>query len=487
MKISLKETQLGLRNSTTRLPFRYGKACLTRCPQAVLRAVIEVDGKLQAGYSGDCLPPSWFDKSPDKDFAQQIDDMLAVIAMAERVYAQELNNPTQFFPAWLPAQQQVHTQCQELALTPLLASFGSSMLERAIIDAMCRAARISFAQAARENLLAISGGDVHAALAGLNPIDWLPGQPRRSIFVRHTIGLADPLTAGEIPAEERLDDGFPQALEEYVQRTGLRYFKVKVCNRLDHDLERLKQIVGIVERHRGADYGATLDGNEQYANAGDFDGLVSAIHSEPALATFWKNVLVIEQPLERKIALNADHTQGIRDLSRTKPVIIDESDGSLDAYKRAIELGYRGVSSKNCKGAMKSLLNAGLTWLQNERGARSDYVMTGEDLCSVGIIPMQADLCLGATLGLEHVERNGHHYHPGLSYLTSEQQSAALAAHSDLYAQQNGIVAPQLADGQLQIGSLQCTGFGFAVEPEMSSLQSPGDWEFASLGLETDP
>ena len=76
MQIALKETQIGLRNSTTRLPFRYGKACLTRCPQMIFRAVIEVDGQVQAGYSGDCLPPGWFDKTPGRSFAEQIDDML---------------------------------------------------------------------------------------------------------------------------------------------------------------------------------------------------------------------------------------------------------------------------------------------------------------------------------------------------------------------------------------------------------------------------
>ena len=77
MKFSLKHSRLGLRNSTTRLPFRYGNTCLTRCPQAVLEVTIEADGKLQRGCSGDCLPPGWFDKSPNKSYRQQIEEMLA--------------------------------------------------------------------------------------------------------------------------------------------------------------------------------------------------------------------------------------------------------------------------------------------------------------------------------------------------------------------------------------------------------------------------
>ena len=64
MDFLLRQTRLGLLNSATRLPFRYGIACLTRCPQAILEATIEVGGRLQTGYSGDGLPPSWFDKTP---------------------------------------------------------------------------------------------------------------------------------------------------------------------------------------------------------------------------------------------------------------------------------------------------------------------------------------------------------------------------------------------------------------------------------------
>jgi len=381
MKVSLKETRLGLRNSTTRLPFRYGKACLTRCPQAVLRAVIETDGQSQAGYSGDCLPPSWFDKSPHKDFAQQIDDMLSVIAMAEHTYRETFAAPTPFFPAWHAAQQRVHEAAAQRGFTPLLASFGSSLVERAILDAMCRAARMSFAAAARANLFGIDAAAVFPELATCAPHDWLPAEPRRWIFVRHTVGLGDPITAADIAADERLTDGFPQALEEYVQQCGLRYFKIKVSSQLEHDLARLINIAEVVERHRGENYRVTLDGNEQYASADDFDALIAAIQAEPRLATFWQNTLVIEQPLERRIALDAKHTRGIGELSRTKPVIIDESDGRLDSYQTAIGLGYRGVSSKNCKGAVKSLLNAGLTWLHNGRGQRAEFVMTGEDLC----------------------------------------------------------------------------------------------------------
>jgi hypothetical protein len=128
-------------------------------------------------------------------------------------------------------------------------------------------------------------------------------------------------------------------------------------------------------------------------------------------------------------------------------------------------------------------MNAGLTWLHNARGSSNDYLITGEDLCCVGIVPVQADLCLVATMGLTHVERNGHHYHRGLSYLPTSEQQKALAAHGDFYTERQGVVGPRLNDGKFEIGSLQCIGFGFSIEPDFDSLQTPTEWEFASLGL----
>jgi hypothetical protein len=483
VKLTLEHSQVGLRNSTTRVPFRYGIASLTRCPQAIVRVAIVCEGRTQDGFSGDCLPPSWFDKSPGKTFARQIDEMLRAIAVAQAVFAEGFAGATAFFPAWLACHDRTLERCAEWGGPPLLASFGSSLVERAMLDAICRRHAVSFARAVRDNLFGIEPGLVHPDLGGLTPRDWLPVEPLRSLFVRQTVGLSDALARDDIPPDQRVSDGRPQALEEYVMRDGVRYCKVKLANRLDDDLDRLTRLARLLRQHRGADYRLTLDGNELYKQATEFEALIEAVRGSPELTTLWDNVLAIEQPFDRAIALTPACADAVRSLSRAKPVIIDESDVSLDAYPRALDAGYRGVSSKNCKGAIKSLLNAGLTWLANDRGRRSHALMTGEDLCSVGVVPVQSDLCLAATLGLTDVERNGHHYHPGLTYLPEPERRAALAAHPDFYADDHGVVGPTITDGRFAIGSLQCAGFGFAVEPDMSSMEPADTWTFASLGL----
>ena len=253
MKLSLQESELGLTNSTTRIPFRYGNACMTCCPQVVLRVSIEIQGRRQAGYAADCLPPRWFDKSPEKSYRQQLEEMFSAIARAQTVFAEQFATSSSLFPTWLTAYQEVHRWAQQQGLTPLLASFGSSFLERAIIDAVCRAEGISFFQAARQNRLGLEPGRVHPQLAGLSPWNWLPDSPRTSIYIRHTVGLGDPLTVTDLerqPDLARLADGRPRTLEEYVRQSGISYFKIKVGNELERDLDRLQSFAAIVERQR---------------------------------------------------------------------------------------------------------------------------------------------------------------------------------------------------------------------------------------------
>jgi hypothetical protein len=68
--------------------------------------------------------------------------------------------------------------------------------------------------------------------------------------------------------------------------------------------------------------------------------------------------------------------------------------------------------------------------------------------------------------------------------LTTEQQEAALEAHSDFYTRRGDRVAPCVRDGSFHIASLQCVGFGFGVEPEWKDYIAAEDWSYDSLGLD---
>ena len=279
----------------------------------------------------------------------------------------------------------------------------------------------------------------------------------------HTVGLADPI-AGH-PRE--INDGLPESLEEAVHVYGHTFFKLKIGGAVDADLQRLIEIAAVLNGIAGS-YHVSLDGNEQYD---DLDGLLDLwrrMQASPRLKRLIASILFIEQPINRKHALDRD----VLTLSRIKPVIIDESDAELSAFPSARALGYTGVSSKCCKGLYKSILNAARCRMWNAEAGGERYFMSGEDLTTQAGLAVQQDLALVNLLGLTHVERNGHHYVNGMAGLPQHEQDGFLAAHPDLYEHSRGAVRVKIRNGRLAIGSLASAGFASGAYPDWAALDA---------------
>jgi hypothetical protein len=285
--------------------------------------------------------------------------------------------------------------------------------------------------------------------------------PAATIAARHTVGLVDAI-AGH-PRE--VDDGLPESLEEAVTVYGHTFFKLKVGGAADADLQRLVEIAAVLDGIAGA-YHVSLDGNEQYDDLDALLDLWRRMQASPRLQCLVASILFIEQPINRKHALDMD----VSALSRIKPVIIDESDAELSAFPSARALGYTGVSSKCCKGLYKSILNAARCRMWNAEAGDERYFMSGEDLTTQAGLAVQQDLALVNLLGLTHVERNGHHYVNGMAGLPQHEQDGFLAAHPDLYEHSRGAVRLKIRDGRLAIGSLAGAGFASGAYPDWTAL-----------------
>jgi hypothetical protein len=311
---------------------------------------------------------------------------------------------------------------------------------------------VSFYDAMRVNLagIAFEGLDIGAFLASLRPAE--------SIEARHTVGMVDAITAADLTA--RVNDGLPETLEEVIGAWGHRYFKLKVGGNLPADIARLEAIASVLDRLPHP-YFASLDGNEQYADAQGIAELADAIRTKDSLARLWNSILFIEQPIARKLALDAD----LRGAKLGKPVIIDESDGELDTFVRAKDRGYSGVSSKTCKGFYKSVLNAARC-----KAWGPSHFMSAEDLTTQAGLSVQQDLALVNLLGITHVERNGHYYVNGMAAQTQAEQQAFLDAHPDVYERSQGAVRLRISGGRIALGSLGTCGFASAAMPDFAAM-----------------
>jgi len=461
--IRVREVRLYERPVRLRMPFRFGVVTLREAPQAFVRVRIEDgQGRSAWGASAELLAPKWFDKNLALTNEQNFDQLRLALRLAADAYTQDQTPRTAFghFAAHYAGQIDAGA---DRGLNALTANFGPAQIDRAVLDALCRIEGTSFYEAVRANLPGIDPAllpDQLSDLAGFAMPRFLAGlAPADTVAARHTVGLVD-VIAGH-PGQ--VNDGLPESLEEVVAAYGHTYFKLKVGGDPDADLARLTEIAAVLDTI-DTPYVVSLDGNEQYNDLGALQALWRKMTEAPALKRLVASILFIEQPITRAHALDAD----VSALSAIKPVIVDESDDGLDVFPRAKALGYRGVSSKCCKGLYKSILNAARCAMWNAEGG--GYFMTGEDLTTQAGLAVQQDLALINLIGLTHVERNGHHYVNGMADLPETEQAAFLAAHPDLYEGSHGAVRLKIKGGRLAIGSLGGVGFATGAYPNWDEL-----------------
>jgi hypothetical protein len=438
MRFRVVAIDLFERDVRLRMPFRFGVVTLTQAPQAFARVRIRLeDGREAEGAAAELLAPKWFDKDPALSDEDNFDQLRRSLARArDACLAHEPRT------AWDHAEP----------ARGLVENFGPALLDRALLDALCRALGVSFFEAIRRNLVgapAVDGIDLGAYFATL--------RPAARIAARHTVGLLDPVTAPD--QARRVGDGLPETLEEVVARYGHRYFKLKVGGEARADVARLAAIAAVLDRI-AEPYHVTLDGNEQFEDFHGVAELWARMKAEPRLARLAASVLFVEQPVKRQKALAA-RVSGIE-----RPVIIDESDDAMDVFPRARALGYLGVSSKTCKGVYRALVN----------GARcaawgGGCFLSGEDLTQQAGLALQQDTALVSLLGLTHVERNGHHYVNGMAGLPFAEQEAFLGAHPDLYERSHGAVRLSIRNGMIATASLDCAGFASGAMPDWTAMR----------------
>jgi hypothetical protein len=481
MNVTVRKTDLHILNMRARMPFRYGIATLTALPHLFLRVDLEVDGQRQTGLAAEGLPPKWFTKDPTTTFADDVRDMLGVVEAA-CAFAEAAAPAASVFDLWQHIYRAQERWADERGFPPLLAGFGVSLVERTVIDAFCRLTRTPFSTALRSNTFGIRLGELHGSLSGAAPAQFLPPAPLRAVRVRHTVGLGDPLTESEIPASERLNDGLPQSLEASIRSYGLTHFKIKLSGDTGNDVPRLRRVATVIAANT-AEYAFTLDLNEQYHTVDAVQRTWHALRDDAALASFLPHLLFVEQPLHRDVALRPAIGAELRGWLDRPPMIIDESDSGLESLPVALEGGYAGVSHKNCKGVIKGIANACLIAQRRRDDPRGCYVLSGEDLASVGPVAMLQDLAVMANFGVDHVERNGHHYFTGLSMYPSGVQARVLAAHGDLYRRhERGYATLDIRDGKVQTGSIVDAPFALGFELDPSCFTPSAQWDARSLG-----
>ncbi|WP_407165648.1 hypothetical protein [Bradyrhizobium sp. ORS 111] len=450
LRLAVRDIALFERPVAFARPFRFGAVTINAAAQMFVRVEIEVEGKGRAtGASAEMMAPKWFDKRPHLTPDETVDALRRSLLIARELYLSRKDFDTAFgLHARCTGAQMA--ACTKDDIPPLAAAYGPAEIDKAILDALLRAAGLSVFDGMAANIAGIDArltpdlddAAIARFLASRRRLD--------RVAVRHTVGMDDPIEGEGGVADPK-------------ENASARYFKLKLNGDPAHDAARLARIGRELARLPHVTK-VTLDANEQYADLDVLNALVDRLDHDAALAPITANLLYIEQPMPRDIT-KASPLGALA----ARSFIIDEADDSYDAFPAARALGYRGISSKSCKGIYKAIINATRAAAWSADG--TPYFVSGEDLtCQTGLA-VQQDLALGALIGVGHAERNGHHYVDGFAETPAEEAAAFLAAHPDLYTRDGGKVRLAIHDGDLLTGSLTTPGFASSVHPDWSTMQ----------------
>lgn len=431
-------------------PFRFGAVTVEGACQAFVRLVVEVEGRGRAtGMTAELMPPKWFDKRAERTPEVTVGDLRASLAHAVD-QANALHGSDTAFGHHAELHGRQLAWARGADVTPLSACFGVAQIDKAVLDGLSKALGAGFVSVLAANAAGLDNrltpdldqATIERRLAALTP--------GRSIAIRHTVGLTD-----RIEGED--------SLESELAAAAIRHLKIKLGGDPAADCLRLVTIAALLDR-LGLDSRVTVDANEQYAPDA-LTALLALIDGEPRLQGLSTRLLFIEQPFDRRVTF--ERALDPRIASRT--VVIDEADDSYDSFVRARDLGYRGVSSKCCKGFYKALLNATRVAVWNGEAGEDRYLVSAEDLTCQPGLAVQQDTAFVAALGLTHVERNGHHYVDGFGPAPHGEAERFRAAHPSFYTGSDR-VRLAVGSGRLDLSSLGGPGFASGAELDWASL-----------------
>jgi L-alanine-DL-glutamate epimerase-like enolase superfamily enzyme len=445
-KIKPRSAELYFLPVETRVPFKFGHEVLTEVTCArVKMEVADADGNVSGGWGETPLNVQWAWPSQltyrERNEAMQQFCLMLAEAWCEPMDAgHALEVGQQFLEKRLPELLTEFNASSGLDPMPRLAALVCcSAFDLALHDAFGKLLGVptfkTFTSEYLESDLSCfvepaAGSDV--SFNGKYPSDFLVPPPDQ-LTACHLVGGKDLLNDSERRGDEP-DDGYPVTLEEWIDRDGLTFLKIKLCgNDAEWDYDRIVRVGEIaIEKNvpwLTCDFNCTVT-DPEYVNV-----ILDRLKDEHP--RFYQMILYVEQPFPYELE---EHPIDVHSVSARKPLFMDESAHDWKMVRLGRELGWTGVALKTCKTLTGAILS--LCWAK----AHGMTLMV-QDLTN----PMLAQIphCLlaahaGTIMG---VETNAMQFYPAAS--AQEER-----IHPGLYRRRNG---------EVDLSTLEGPGFGYRV------------------------
>lgn len=446
----------------TRVPLKFGTETLTSVTCARARVVVEDRlGRTASGWGETPLSVQWVwpsrvDYSVRHQMLRDFCEQLAAVWSKLDAYGHPLEIGHDFQAGDLPRElAQFNERCQATEPMPLLAALVCcSPLDIALHDAYGNLHSVPTydtynAQYMNRDLASFleAAPDVDFDFRTRYPADFLALPRATKLPVWHLVGGLDPLEAPEL-GDDHPQDAEPVLLGDWIDRDGLDCLKVKLRgNDAEWDYERLVRVGRIAKRHGShwltADFNCTVS-DPEYVNT-------ILDHLQKQEPEIFDSILYVEQPFPYDLEA---HRIDVRSVASRKPLLMDESASNWRLVRLGRSLGWTGVALKTCKTQTGAILS--LCWAK----AHGMHIMV-QDLTNPMLAQIPHVLLAAHADTMMGVESNAMQFYPSAS-------AAEAVVHPGIY---------QRRSGQLDLDSLQGTGFGYRIDEIKRALPDPvGGW-----------
>ena len=434
---------------TTRVPLKFGTEALTSVTCARVKITLRgVDGRSASGWGETPLSVQWVWPSalPYAQRHQALQDFCQRLAHAWNAF-NESGHPMRLGNAFneseLPRLQagfNAERAAQGLEALPHLAALVcNSAFDIAVHDAFGQllgqtAFEILEPGVLTETLeafLAPAPG-TEVSFQGRTLSSFLLPERRNSLEAWHLVGGLDPIDASELTGSEP-HDGHPVLLADWITRDALQCLKIKLRgNDADWDYQRLVRVgrlglpLGVTDLT--ADFNCTVRDPAYVCEILD--------HLQRDHPDLFQALTYVEQPFPYDLEA---HPIPVHEVSRRKPLFLDESAHDWRLVRLGRELGWTGVALKTCKTQTGALLSA--AWAQ----AHGMQLMV-QDLTNPRLAQIPHCLLAAHLPTLRGVETNAMQFYPAASDLEA-------TVHPGLYRRR---------DGRVDLSTLTGPGFGYA-------------------------
>lgn len=432
----------------TRMPLKFGPETTTRvtCARASI-TVCNGEGKQATGWGETPLSVTWVWPSelPYKERNERLKGFCQRLLALWRNYDRQghaMEIAYQFIherlmKAW---EEENEGKDEEHRLPYLAALVCDSLFDLALHDAYGECNGVAtFATFNRHymnyDLAWYYKAEYQKEFSGKYPRDYLvnPDKVPTELVAWHLVGAKDVLEEEDLTGTEP-HDGYPVLLRDWIIRDGLHCLKVKLTG-IDSswDYERLIRVGGIAQEtgvtHLCADF------NCMVKEPAEVSALLDRLNREHP--EIYEMILYVEQPFPYDLE---KYPLEVREVSRRKPLFMDESAHDWKCVSLGLRRGWTGVALKTCKTLTGALLTFCLAKAHNMQVMVQD--LTNPMLAQIPHVLLAANV--GTIMG---VETNAMQFYPEAS--KNEER-----IHPGLYIRRHGCVS---------ISSLGQTGFGYRI------------------------